>query len=278
VQSGTFFCWTNSWYFFDKKASKSYIIEVSKNLNKIIITVIILSTIVAAFVLWNNNINSASPDLESKNYILEVKEGDNFWSVGNRLADDRALNLGASLWINSQLSDKFILQPGKYSLSFPATPSQVLSNLKKQSESITAKKVAKKTQETTTLTIKEGDTVDKIIQRMDDENLISKIETQKIVGDPLFFKKLKNKYEFLPEPLSCNYGDTSTCAKYYIEGYLYPDTYEYFTNDTPETIFSKILDNFELKVWNKVKDNVKDKAKFHKAVIMASVIEKETNY
>lgn len=33
-----------------------------------------------------------------------------------------------------------------------------------------------------------------------------------------------------------------------LEGYLFPDTYEFFVNDTPENVLAKLLDNFEAKV------------------------------
>ena len=83
-----------------------------------------------------------------------------------------------------------------------------------------------------------------------------------------------------------------------LEGYLFPDTYEFYVNDTPENVLSKFLKNFDAKITaellaaldelnvlvaekkraggfteQEIADSMLD---FHDVIIVASLIEKET--
>ena len=51
-----------------------------------------------------------------------------------------------------------------------------------------------------------------------------------------------------------------------MEGYLYSDTYEFYTNDDPKDVLVKMLNNFRAKA-----GNITDKQ-----LIVASIIEKES--
>jgi UPF0755 protein len=103
-----------------------------------------------------------------------------------------------------------------------------------------------------------------------------------VVNSDEFLKYVQNtsdldsqKYAFLPQKLSCTYGQLKMCAKYYLEGYLYPDTYSFFKQSTPKDVVEKMLANFDTKVWSKLSKKP-TAAEFYKALTMASVIEKET--
>jgi len=69
------------------------------------------------------------------------------------------------------------------------------------------------------------------------------------------------------------YAFIKTDYTFNLEGFLYPDTYEIYENASIETIFSKMLSNFETKVVEKY--NIKDYSKLYEIIKMASVIEKE---
>ncbi len=44
--------------------------------------------------------------------------------------------------------------------------------------------------------------------------------------------------------------------KYCLEGYLFPDTYEFYTNDSPQRILHKLLNAFEQRFTDKMKENL----------------------
>jgi len=79
------------------------------------------------------------------------------------------------------------------------------------------------------------------------------------------------EYGFLPEFSSLS------DRQYKLEGYLYPDTYEFYTNGNAEDVVRKMLDNFRNKisdVYNSVPKN--SGLTFDECLILASIVEKES--
>jgi UPF0755 protein len=210
-----------------------------------------------------------NPSKSPKEYSFEVKTGDNLGKIGNDLQKNNIVISPWSLQYLSQTSSKFTLLPGKYNLELPAKPEQIMAQIKEQSEFYG--KATSDTKKEVKVTIKEGDTVDQIIDKLSKAGVASSADLKFMANNDEF----RQKYEFLPNKLNCNYGEVKICAKYYLEGYLYPDTYSFYVNSGAKASIIKLLSNFEDKVWVKVKTQTNGKD-FNKAVIMASVIEKET--
>lgn len=79
------------------------------------------------------------------------------------------------------------------------------------------------------------------------------------------------------------FKDVKRDHKYCLEGFLFPDTYEFYVNDKPDRVLSKFLDTFNYRFSQKMLDkfvalNTKYNNKFtiYDVVTMASIIEKET--
>lgn len=63
-----------------------------------------------------------------------------------------------------------------------------------------------------------------------------------------------------------------------LEGYLFPDTYKFSKEATPEGILKKILNNTELKINPSIRTKAKDQKKsIFQILTMASILEKEVN-
>ena len=61
-----------------------------------------------------------------------------------------------------------------------------------------------------------------------------------------------------------------------LEGYLYPDTYEFYTYEDPEVVLSKILDNFEYRMDDSIMAQVQASGyTLHEILTVASIIEEE---
>jgi UPF0755 protein len=224
-------------------------------------------------IIWNvfgffGSLNS-TPINSPQEYKFEVKAGDNLIKIGNDLQRNNVVTSPWSLQYLAQTGNKFTLLPGKYNLELPAKPELIINQIKSQSE-IYGKIPSGQKQEVK-ITIKEGDTVDQIITKLVKANVASEIELKNSLNNESY----KSKFEFLPNKLNCKYGNLKNCAKYYLEGYLYPDTYSFYVDSGAEDTISKLLQNFEIKVWSQVKSQSNSKD-FGKIVIMASVIEKET--
>lgn len=61
------------------------------------------------------------------------------------------------------------------------------------------------------------------------------------------------------------------------EGYLYPDTYNFFANTKPEEIIKTMRDNFDKKMKTIQKEIIASKRSLKDIVIMASIVEKEAS-
>ena len=74
-----------------------------------------------------------------------------------------------------------------------------------------------------------------------------------------------------------------SASKYWLEGYLFPDTYRFYENDAPENIVKKFLDGFDYRFTDlmhekleSIKLNTGLSLSIRDVVIIASLIEKET--
>lgn len=62
-----------------------------------------------------------------------------------------------------------------------------------------------------------------------------------------------------------------------LEGYLFPDTYEFYLGEDPKTAINKMLINFDTKVTNEMREKANQMGySVHEIVNIASMIEKET--
>lgn len=119
---------------------------------------------------------------------------------------------------------------------------------------ILATKGAKKT--TTTLTIPEGYSVERIKARVVDMGLCT---------DSEFEAALKKDYDY---PF-LNSVPKNSNIRYKLQGFLYPSTYEFYSDATAETVIKTMLNEFE----KQTKDlNIAD---YYKTITCASLVERE---
>ena len=72
--------------------------------------------------------------------------------------------------------------------------------------------------------------------------------------------------------------------KYCLEGYLFPDTYRFYTNDEPANVIKKFLDGFDYRFTDVMEEKLQNieshtglNLSLHQVVIIASMIERETS-
>ncbi|MCR4925265.1 MAG: endolytic transglycosylase MltG [Clostridiales bacterium] len=80
-----------------------------------------------------------------------------------------------------------------------------------------------------------------------------------------------SKYDFLADSVN----EINICFK--LEGYLSPNTYEFYVGDTPEQVITKLLDQRKDELTDAVKNRAKElNMTIHQVLTLASLIEKET--
>lgn len=114
---------------------------------------------------------------------------------------------------------------------------------------------------TQTLTFIEGWRNEDYVSYLEEQDIRLNKEVEKTkVSD------VRAKYEFLSD--APNGSD--------LQGFLYPDTYEFYTDATEEEILYKLLDTFGQKITKEMRDDIKKSGRnLYDVIILASIIEKE---
>lgn len=251
--------------------------SISNLSTKVILIFIIVFLLIISFVGFEiyNNLFSPQTNVEAGSYSLVIELGNNFDTVGNTLARDEIIKTSMSLKYFVWTTNPVPLQTGEYLLKIPATPKELLDQINKISIEKRQMIIDAGGKKQISITFKEGLTMDQYIDLMDKNGLIERKEFVEYSKNPANFDR--KTYSFLPQPLNCSYGDVSKCAKYYPEGYFFPDTYSFFLPSTPAEIYSKVFDNFNRKIVQPNQNSINfNDGSFQRNIIIASMIERET--
>lgn len=95
--------------------------------------------------------------------------------------------------------------------------------------------------EVVSVTIPEGYTVEDIAKTLEENGVCAASDFYTSMREDEF------DYDFL-EGIPENGADESENRLYRMEGYLFPDTYEFYTGSSAKSVITKFLDNFESKI------------------------------
>ena len=146
------------------------------------------------------------------------------------------------------------LRPGTYTLDTDMDYLAIVTNLGSSSTS----------RATVTVTFTEGSTVDQIFEQLAKKGVSTVEELQNMAANHPY------RFSFLQEiPL----GDYHR-----LEGYLFPDTYEFYVGDDPKYVINKMLLNFDARFTDEMRQRVAESEyTIHEILTVASLIEKETD-
>lgn len=129
---------------------------------------------------------------------------------------------------------------------------------------ITHMGTATASRKTVTLTFPEGSTIDQIFEKMEENGVATVEELQDMAATHDY------AFDFLQDiPL----GDYHR-----LEGYMFPDTYEFYVADDPKYVINKLLVNFDSKYDEDMRELVTQSGRsLYEILTIASMIEKETD-
>lgn len=175
---------------------------------------------------------------------FRIEQSDSWSQVVQKLQEQDVVTKaqGASLypWVRG-----FSITPGTYTFSQPMTIRQVLNRIDRG---------PRPQREEVRVTIPEGFDIYQIADKMSQNLEFSEQEFLEEMND---FPQ--NNYDFLE-------GDS-------LEGYLFPDTYQFFANSTPQEVIHRMLITFEAKAFPFL-ESVKNLSRYE-TLILASIIQKE---
>ena len=124
--------------------------------------------------------------------------------------------------------------------------------------------------DTVTITFIEGDWIKDIVRRLSENTVLTEDELYAYISDEDVLKTLIGKYDFLTDAI------LDEDIRYPLEGYLFPDTYEFYVDTTCERAIGKMLDQTE-KVYLEYRDEFNDsELSIHEIFTLASIVEYES--
>lgn len=190
----------------------------------IYMAVVLVFAIGLAVVMWfaaDDVLALTKPDNE---VTIKIEEGDTLEDVAQNLADHGLVNY-KHLFI---LYGKFSHAESKFS-----TGTFTLNQLFDYHALVNGLAASSETRATVTLTFTEGATVKQIFESLDTAGVCSIDDLEEAASNFEF------EYDFLSE---IPYGQYNR-----LEGYLFPDTYDFYVDDDPVRVLNKLLSNFDSK-------------------------------
>lgn len=200
------------------------------------------------FFLFGNNLSHAKE--------IKIEKGKNLWEISRDLKEEKAVNsaLFFSLYVYL-LGEEKGLKSGVYLIE----PGLSISGV--------AKKIIKGETLKEKVTFPEGWDVKEIANLLEEKRIASKDDFLNIIKNPPP-DILKEIYK-IPNFRKSEKKITS------LEGFLFPDTYYFEKDESPEEIVLKMVKNFIQKTFPYFSEDTNDKRSAYDVLIMASLVEKE---
>lgn len=220
-------------------------------MKKIVIFLMLSIFVTASLILyfWNGIYLPKSKNF-SETKIIQIKKGDTLEEIAQKLEKEGLIKQARFFTLYNFIScNTPRLQAGYYLLSPSLTIPEIVGK-------IVGGEVIKDK-----ITIIEGWSAKDIADYFETKNICQKEDFLKII-----FKDFSSEFDFLKDkPKNQN-----------LEGYLFPDTYEIFYSEGPETILKRILKNFDKKITQEMREKIENQRKtIFEIVTMASLLEKE---
>jgi UPF0755 protein len=120
--------------------------------------------------------------------------------------------------------------------------------------------------EVVSVTFPEGYNLDKVLELLEENKVCSASDMKAQMNDVEFDYKFMNEMSNNPDIL------------YKYEGYLFPDTYDFYVGDTPQSVYNKFLSNMEKKLKDKYYARANELGmSMHDVITLASMIQKESS-
>ena len=208
--------------------------------------------------LYSNGIKAVSND----SVVIEfrVKDGSTYSSLTNELYDANLIKSKFWYRIYLKLNRLPMIKTGVYKLSKNMSVNQIVNALSKTSYD----------PNNITLTFKEGYNFYDIIDVITYNTNNTEDDINSLLNNEEYINGLINKYWFITDEIK------NENLYYSLEGYLYPNTYQFKNKDvTVEEIFDAMLNETEEKL-TMYKDKINESDyTFHQLLTLASIVELE---
>jgi len=231
------------------------------NIKKVIICLLILVIICTSICIGVYFYLISPTSKDSKEVTFNVDEGSAYSTIGSKLKENDLIRSELAYKLYLKINHiNYHLEYGEYTLNKNSGVSGLIDTLKKGSNTLA---------KTVTIKFIEGKNMRSVIKNIQNNLSISEEEVLNKLSDSEYLDSLISKYWFLTDEIK------NKEIYYSLEGYLYPDTYEFYKEASVEDVFEKMLDNFGNKIESYKSSIEKSKYSVHELVTLASIIELE---
>jgi UPF0755 protein len=206
-----------------------------------------------------------SPVSKSSDIVeFTVKKGEGKEKIVDNLKDAKLIKSKYATFVYIVLSGKKNLQAGSYEFSRNMSVKDIITSLS-TGDIVNVKK------DEVRITFKEGDTLKKFVTMVANETNIDYDGAIKKLSDKAYLKGLIADYWFLTDDI------LDEDIYFPLEGYLYPETYNFYKETSIEQVIRKVL-NVTNERLEPIKSKIENsKYNIHELLTIASIAEKEAN-
>ena len=202
--------------------------------------------------------------VQTKSEVLEftIEEGQTVYQVGNKLKEEGIIRSNFAYKVYVKLNNINSYKAGVYKLDKSYPLNDIVSLLTGDYYK----------EDGVLITFKEGRNIRQIASEIADNTNVSEGEFLSLLEDDSYIDELINKYWFLTDDIK------NDDIYYPLEGYLFPETYNFNKNVTAKEIIETMLDQ-EDQVLSKYKSKIDSSSySVHEIVTLASLVEQEGIY
>ena len=222
----------------------------------IYIACVVLGSVVLASLGWLLANDLCSLNKKDVTVTIEVTEGETLGQVARQLKQEGLINYKWFFKLFGAVrhaGDKIGI--GTYELNTDMDYNALIQGMSNRNATINA--------DTVTVTIPEGYSVRQIV------SLLAKYGVNS--EDALLDAAERGSFDY-------SFLDSGKSGIAKLEGYLFPDTYEFFVNEDPSHAICRLLDNFSQRMDDELMTQVEESGySLEEILIIASLIEKETD-
>lgn len=235
---------------------------MKKNRKLIVILSVIVGLILVGVITF---MVLLSPVSKSKDIVeFTVKKGEGKEKIVENLKDAKLIKSKYATFIYIVLSGKKNLQAGSYEFSRNMSVKDIITSL-------STGDVVNVKRDEVRITFKEGDTLKNFVTMVANETNIDYDEAIKKLSDKAYLKGLIADYWFLTDDI------LDEDIYFPLEGYLYPETYNFYKETNIEQVIRKVL-NVTKERLEPLKSKIESsKYNIHELLTIASIAEKEAN-
>lgn len=219
----------------------------------VIITTILIAVLSVVYYIGFAPVNGSKTPVN-----IIVKKTSTYNSLAEKLKDN---NLIKSVFFYKAYIKVFkpnVLLTGSYELKGNMNLFEIIKNLS-----------SKGATNTTNVTFVEGLPMWRLVELIADKTNNSKDDVYTKLEDSVYIDSLINKYWFLTDEIK------SDDIYYPLEGYLFPDTYQFLIDSDVSVILEKMLDNTKSKLEPLKEDILNSAYSIHELITLASIVENE---